>query len=159
MRKTLIMGVLFIGILTLGIVNTYAGHSLDLSKPENIQRLTGTWEGTWLASSGTHGPVTMVFSYDPKPEEKPFVRQTKTRNSPLADPSRFSTDRGEIVDGNLVFVGTQFDVTLSLHEGADGKLSLQGEGVGRVNLQGARVTYALHKSEGGKPEAPQATKQ
>ena len=61
MGKKLLMAVLSIGILTLASINAYATRpgdyvphadekALDLSKPENIARLTdqgGKWEGTW----------------------------------------------------------------------------------------------------------------
>ncbi len=163
MRKKLIMGVLSIGILTLVTINTYAAESqLDLSKPENITRLTGgQWEGTWQSlGGGVPGRVIMVFSYDPKEEEKPFLRQTKTFGTSRSDPTKFAKSSGRLVEDKLVFVGTEFDATFRLFEGADGKLVLRGEGVGTGGtLLNVQVAYELRKSEVGQKEAPQASKQ
>jgi hypothetical protein len=162
MRKTLITGVLFLGILTLVSINTYAAEkALDLSKPENIARLTeGTWEGTWHSlAGGVPGRVIMVFSYDPKEEEKPFLRRTKTFGTSRSDPTKFANSRGRLERGKLVFVGTEFDTTFRLFEGADGKLILRGDGLGTAGtLSNVQVAYELRKSAVGQKEAPQASR-
>jgi hypothetical protein len=155
MRTRAITGVLFIGMLTLVVINTYAAQSaLDLSKPENIARLTnGTWEGTWEILTGqrhgTHGTVTMVFAFDPQgDEEHPFLRKTKTLGSSRADPHKFSTSRGKIEGNQLLFAGPTADISFRLLEEADGKLILRGESVGTMADVRLRETeFIMHNSE------------
>jgi hypothetical protein len=164
MRKISITGVLFIGILTFVVIYTYAAErQLDLSQPDNIARLTGTWEGTWQLigpSAGVHRRVIMVFSYDPKEEEYPFVRQTKTFGTSRSDPTKFAKSSGKLERGKLVFRGTEFDAKFRLFEGADGILILRGDGEGHSGtLVNVQVAYELHKSEVGKQETRETGKQ
>jgi hypothetical protein len=92
MGKTLIMAVLSIGIVTLVSINAYATRpgnyvpysdekALDLSKPENIARLTGKWEGTWENfTSNNNGQLLQEYSVDRTgEEEKPVLRRAKRR--------------------------------------------------------------------------------
>jgi hypothetical protein len=162
--------VLAIGILILVIGNTYADDSmvrttgqkeLDLSKPENIARLTGTWEGEWRnLSSGGNGTETRVFSYDPKDEETPFVSKAKRRGTALSDPKKWATARGKLEGGKLVFVATNFNTTYSLFEGADGHLMLRGETIGtHEGYNALQIGSVLHKTAEGQQAAQEAGKQ
>ncbi len=135
MRKKAITGVVFIGILTLVSINTYAlpgdyiAHSdekaLDLSKPENIARLTGTWEGTWKNfKSGRYGQILQKYAFDPKDEERP---------------------RATIERGKIVARGTRYNTTLTLYERTDGTLVLRGESLGFGETASGQIMSEQYK--------------
>jgi hypothetical protein len=159
MRKTLIMGVLSIGILTFVSINTYAdtgtgdykAHSdekaLDLSKPENIARLTGTWEGTWKnLKTGGNGQILQKYAFDPKDEERPVMTQTKRRPAGiLGGPDKWGSGRATIEGGKVVARGTRYNTTLTLYEHPDGTLVLRGYSEGFGETQGAEIVSELTK--------------
>lgn len=144
MWKKVILAVVCSGLLAfVGITTTYAAEKyLDLSKPENLARLTGTWKGTWrtLGSnvSVRGGDITWVFSYNPKAEEKPVVRKQNLLGSSRSDPKRFTTSRGGVEYGRLVIrvPNMTLEDTMDLVERGDGTLILRSETVGSVNRQG-----------------------
>jgi hypothetical protein len=157
MYKTLIMAVLSIGIVTLVSINTYAlpgdyiAHSdekaLDLSKPENIARLTGTWEGTWKNfKSGRYGQILQKYAFDPKDEERPVMTRTKRRPAGvLGGPDRWGSGRAMIEEGKIVARGTRYNTTLTLYERTDGTLVLRGLSEGFGESQGGEIMSELYK--------------
>jgi len=157
MRKKAITGVVFIGILTLVSINTYAlpgdyiAHSdekaLDLSKPENIARLTGTWEGTWKNfKSGRYGQILQKYAFDPKDEEKPIMTRTKRRPAGvLGGPDRWGSGRATIERGKIVARGTRYNTTLTLYERTDGTLVLRGESLGFGETASGQIMSEQYK--------------
>jgi hypothetical protein len=159
MRKTLIMGVLSVGILTLVSINAQLVHGddkkvhrgdkvLDLSKPENIARLTdGTWEGTWQnLRSGSNGQILQKFAFEPKDEEKPVMTQTKRRPAGLlGGPDKWGSGRATIERGKVVARGTRVNTTLTLYEQKDGTLVLRGHSEGFGDNQGTEIVSELTK--------------
>jgi hypothetical protein len=167
MRKTLIVGVLSIGIVTLVTVNAhawpgdYAAHegevALDLNKPENMARLTGKWEGTWQninPGERLPGQILQVYSFDPKgDEEKPVVRPTKRRPAGLlGGPDKWSKGRASTDErGRVVSTGgLRFNSTYILYERPDGTLVLRGEAHGVGTSLHSTIAYELHKLEDGR---------
>ena len=153
MWKKAIMAVLCSGILSFVVTsNTYAAEKrLDLSKPENLARLKGTWKGTWRTMGASvsvrGGDITWVFAYDPKDEEKPLGRKQNLLGSTRSDPKRFSTSRGKVEYGRLVFVvpNQTLKDTIDVYERDDGTLILRSETHGSVNRQGYQRDAELVK--------------
>jgi len=163
MRTQAITGVLFIGLLTLVSINTYAFEygsgarppssdekALDLSKPENLARLTGKWEGGWtLYPAQTYGEILSWVSLDPKDDEKPVVMRSKRRPPGLlGGPEKWSSPgRWAIQGGKLYTEGTRYRLTYTLYERRDGTLVLRAVGVGFGEAQGSELHYEQYKLE------------
>jgi len=145
--------VTFVSINTYAKTGTgdYVPHSdekaLDLSKPENIARLTGTWEGTWKnLRSGVNGQILQKYAVDPKDEERPVLTQTKRRPAGLlGGPDKWASGRATIEGGKVVARGTRYDTTLTLYEHPDGTLVLRGHSEGVGETQGTEIVSELTK--------------